>query len=166
MSRNFSSIGAFLDHLRSLPAKVQEAQKVGMEEAGQMLVTEAKLLIGTEDHEWPDLAESTVTEKERLGYTDQVSPTDPLLRTGEMANSIEHKVEGNTVIVGSDSDVALWQEHGTTVNGLPHIPPRPFISTAMFRYGDEATHIIAKSMMDAFSGKPVRSMPKGGKGTG
>jgi len=96
---------------------------------------DAEALIGQELPQWPPLAESTIAEKQRLGYTGQVSATDPLLRTGELRGSIESDAErtatGVEGVVGSNSKVALYQEMGTA-----KIPPRPFLATAMMRSED------------------------------
>ena len=57
---------------------------------------EAKDFIGHELAEWKPLAPSTIAEKERLGFTGQVSATDPLLRTGDMRDSIEAMSEATS----------------------------------------------------------------------
>ena len=93
-------------------------------------VTEAKSLIGHELEEWAPLAPRTIAEKQRLGYTGQVSETDPLLRTGQLRDSIGRKVaedfEGVVGEVGSDDRIAGYQEMGTS-----RIPPRPFLTPSM-----------------------------------
>lgn len=94
------------------------------------IAKDAEALIGQERPQWHDLAPSTVAEKERLGYTNQISPTDPLLRTGEMRGSIESDAEKGDFwvdgVIGSNDKVALYQEMGTKT-----IPPRPFLAAAM-----------------------------------
>jgi phage gpG-like protein len=50
---------------------------------------------------------------------------EPLLRTGELRESIEKHVERHEAVVGSDSKVAVAQELGTTT-----IPPRSFLGAA------------------------------------
>lgn len=92
---------------------------------GELTATMAAEYIGHEMPEWPPLAPSTVAEKERLGYTGQVSPTDPLLRTGEMRDSIKVEIAGLEIAIGSTNKTALYQEMGTS-----RIPPRPFLALA------------------------------------
>lgn len=75
---------------------------------------------------WPPLAESTVTQKIRLGYA---PPDNPLLRTGEMRDSITTEIEGLVGAVGSDSKIALYQEMGTS-----KMPPRPFLARAVWEH--------------------------------
>ena len=50
--------------------------------------------------------------------------TKPWLRTGSLQNSIKHRANENSAVIGSDSPVAVAQELGTHT-----IPPRPFLST-------------------------------------
>ena len=73
---------------------------------------------------WAPLAESTKADRVRLGYSED----EPLLRSGELRDSIESEVVGLAAIVGTRSEIGLWQEVGTT-----HIPPRPFIGPAYVR---------------------------------
>jgi len=72
---------------------------------------------------WQQLAAETQAERARLGYT----PNDPLLRTGDLARSIQFTIEGDTGYVGSDDPVAVYQELGTA-----RIPARPFLGPALF----------------------------------
>lgn len=89
--------------------------------------TLSKDMIGHELPIWPPLAPSTVVEKERLGYTGRVSATDPLLRTGQLKDSIEPVVHAGlgevTGEVGTDVRYAADLEMGTS-----RMPPRPFLS--------------------------------------
>jgi hypothetical protein len=99
-------------------------------------------IIGHELPMWPPLAESTVEDKEFYGYVDRVSETDPLLRTGEMRDSIDYSVRpllgvGVEVTLGSADKVAIYQELGT-----PTIPARPFLTTATMAAMDEADKIL------------------------
>ncbi len=105
------------------------------------VATDAKALIGHEIDRWPPLADRTVAEKQRLGYVGQISPTDPLLRTGDMRESIKPDAEltayGVEGVVGSGSKIALYQEMGTS-----RIPPRPFLAEAMAHIEHKARHEI------------------------
>lgn len=108
--------------------------------------------IGQELPIWPALADSTVAEKERLGYFGQVSETDPLLRDGDMRESIEAAVVPDLgsvfIVLGSDSLVALYQEMGTST-----IPPRPFLSTATAASIPEAKNILNRLARDLLAGQ-------------
>lgn len=65
--------------------------------------------------------------KQELGYGGYERP---LLREGDMRDSIEVNAIGLFGEVGSDSKVALWQEMGTPGAEYP-IPPRPFLAKGM-----------------------------------
>jgi phage gpG-like protein len=153
----FASMDAFLVFMQTRPPAVEEAEKRGAEVAGKLLQREARNMIGAEIDQWPPLAPSTVEEKERLGYTGQVSPTDPLLRTGELRLSITHQIEQHAVVLGSDDPIAPYQEHGTG-----HIPPRPFIGSTLFRDGHDALDLVANHMAGAMAGRnePLRPVPR------
>lgn len=73
---------------------------------------------------WAPLAEATKADRVRQGYSED----EPLLRSGELRDSIESEVVGLAAIVGTKSQIGLWQEVGTS-----HIPPRPFIGPAYVR---------------------------------
>ena len=63
----------------------------------------------------------------------------PWLETGSLRDSISYDVQGTEAVIGSGSDVAVYQELGT-----PSIPPRPFLgSTAAAMAGDLVTMIAA-----------------------
>jgi hypothetical protein len=111
-----------------------------LEHAGQVVEDEAKRLIGTYDFanpRWPELAESTKDDRVRQGF----SENEPLLRTGELRDSIHHVVIGDTAHVGSDNDKAVWQELGTK-----HIPPRTFLKGAVLNTADQIAHDIGKQV--------------------
>ena len=84
------------------------------------------------------IAESTVADRTRRGY----APDAPLLRDGTLRDSITHDVDGDTVVVGSELDIAEYQELGTD-----KMPPRPFIGPAMMHEGEHAADVVAEEMM-------------------
>lgn len=90
---------------------------------------------------WAPLAESTKADRVRTGYTED----DPLERSGELKNSIESEVVGLAGIVGSKSEIGLWQEMGTD-----RIPPRPFIGPAYVRKIDPLMESIGRAISRGF----------------
>ena len=112
--------------------------QAAMEEACVVVEKEAKRVIGTYDYNWTQLAQATQEDRVSKGF----SANEPLLRSGEMQRSIEHRVEIETIglevvgLVGTDDKVAVYQELGTRT-----IPPRSFLGEAAMH--EEATvHII------------------------
>jgi hypothetical protein len=125
------TLQSFANLLTQMAANMPTAQHHAMEQACQVVETEAKRVIGTYDYGWPQLAASTQADRVSKGF----SANDPLLRTGEMRDSINHvssPVEGR---IGSNDDKALWQELGTRT-----IPPRSFLAGALRH---EANHVVA-----------------------
>ena len=115
----------------------------------------ARAYIGQERPEWPPLADITVADKTALGYVGHVSPTDPLLRTGEMRDSIEGQVDGLVGVIGSNDKKALWQEfgaHGTGRNRAGELPPRPFIGLGMQHAAAESEGLMLDAAARAFEG--------------
>lgn len=139
------SFEQFARHLEQSLLTVEPRLEVGLAAVGEHTKVMAAEYIGNELPEWKPLADSTIAEKERLGYTGHVSATDPLLRTGANEKSIDVSVEGLTQAVGSPSKIFLYQEMGTHT-----IPPRPSISLAALNslpYAKEVFGGIAVSLL-------------------
>lgn len=122
------------------------ARPAAMKKACETLVEEAKRVIGTYDYGWPQLAEVTQEDRARLGYP----PNEPLLRTGEMRDSIEYNMDpdGREAYVGTNNEKAVWQEWGTV-----GIPPRSFLWGAWEHRGQECADMSAEMLGKAFEGK-------------
>lgn len=88
---------------------------------------------------WAPLADSTVADKARQGFA---PPDNPLLRTGEMRNSIERHVEEHEAVVGSNSEIAVFQELGTD-----RMPPRSFLGAAAFQEAEAVAAILGEGFM-------------------
>ncbi len=106
----------------------------------------AKSFIGNQQDGWADLAASTIEEKSALGYPVPA----PLLREGELRDSIDHEVEtrGPEIIglVYSDDEIAEYQEYGTS-----RIPPRPFIVPALVQTEPEIEKALSETLMRALT---------------
>lgn len=90
---------------------------------------------------WAPLAESTKADRVRQGYSED----EPLLRSGELRESIQSEIVGLAAIVGTKSEIGLWQEVGTE-----HIPPRPFIGPAYVRKIDPLMESIGLAISKVF----------------
>lgn len=95
--------------------------------------------------EWKPLADSTEAEKARLGYP----LNSPLLRSGDMCDSIETEHNALEAIIGSKDPVARYQEFGTD-----RIPPRPFLGPAAYDSRDKVHRIIGKTAAASIGGAP------------
>lgn len=116
----------------------------GLELCAQIVEQTAKSEIGEyqdaagEFPAWASLAESTIEEKERLGYA---PPDNPLLRTGGLQDSISHEVENDTATIGSDSEIMVFHEFGTSKMAM-----RPVLGPALVRNLE-----IIRSILGEFS---------------
>lgn len=125
--REFAGFGEFADYLLSLNAVQTVAVARALDESAALIEKDAKAEIGTYQEAvgpfpaWAPLAPSTVADRVRQGY----APDEPLLREGDLRDSITHETRGLDAVVGSNSDIAVYQELGTE-----HIPPRPFLGPA------------------------------------
>ncbi len=152
--REFSSLADFAFHLAGLHAKVEHRIHESMVEAAPLIEAEAKAELGTYQGAagpfaaWQALADVTVAERARAG----VKPNDPLLISGELRDSIHHQVEGAEAAIGSDSDVAVYQELGTE-----HIPARSFLGHAAVVKGPEVARILGEGVVSALVGEEVRN---------
>jgi Bacteriophage HK97-gp10, putative tail-component len=114
-----------------------------VEEACKIIQKKAKAAIGKNDELWPQLAASTISDKAKHGF-----PTPkPLLRTGELRDSIEYTVHGLEGEVGSNSPIAVFQELGTS-----RIPPRSFLVSSAIASEDKIHRMAAATTVAAFSG--------------
>jgi hypothetical protein len=148
------------NEMRSIP--------VGLHKAAALIQTESKAMIGSYQGTigpfpaWASLSDATlngfttssgvrIPGKIELGY----SPGDnPLLRTGQLRDSIEITVHGEEAVIGSNDPVAKWQELGTPDAEYP-IPPRSFLGAAAFREEDKAIEAIIRPVINALIGKKV-----------
>ena len=125
--REFNSFGAFAGHLLEIQLAEAFAMHEGLKAVGEHVEAVAKWEIGFYQEAvgpfpaWEPLADSTEAEKARLGY----QPDAPLLRDGDLRDSYGNEVEVLDAIIGSTSDIAVYQEIGT-----PTIPPRPVLGPA------------------------------------
>ncbi len=125
---SFDSLAAFVVAIPGMEAKVHAQFEKGMKKVALKVEQTAKNQIGAYQKaigpypEWEELADVTRADRLRKGYTED----DPLLRSGELRDSIRHTVRGLEAEIGSDSDIAVYQELGTE-----DIPPRPFLGPAV-----------------------------------
>ena len=130
----------FIRDLRTLSQREPLMTEAALKKAAEVVRDEAKALIGTEDEAWAALAPATVEEKTRFGYVNRVSATDPLLRTGELRDSIEvGDLSPTRAYVGTRDPIGAYLEFGTS-----RVPPRPFIGTALFRSKAAIQHALGE----------------------
>jgi len=126
--KSLGSLGEFALELAALEGSLVLSLHKGAEKIGQIVEQTAKDKIGEYQDgigpfpAWEELAEATKEDRLRQGFTEN----DPLLRTGDLKNSISHISEGLVATIGSNLDIAAYQELGTN-----KIPPRPFLGPSV-----------------------------------
>ena len=151
--REFSLEG-FATHLLVIAEAEQVAARRALQKAAKLVEKRAKEKIGEYQQQagpfiaWPELAESTKADRAAQGYPED----EPLLRSGEMQDSISRatSIDGLEVQIGSNSDIAVWQELGTQ-----HIPPRSFLGGATAEKLPEIKEIMGRAFVAALIGKEV-----------
>ena len=166
--REFADITSFLRFAAGLTPATEAAGHRGVEFGAEIIRDAAKHAIGRENMSagpfgaWEPLSDATmdgfyatgigdVPGKTELGYVNQISTQDPLLRTGELYQSIECSSEGNKAAIGSDMDIAVYQELGTPDARFP-IPPRSFLGLGAAREAESVADLIATHMVRAIAG--------------
>ena len=125
---------------RAVERDLEEAGPEIIRIACQMVAAKAKRSIGTYDLGWPALKPATIVRK--------ANGDTPLLETGELRDSIEWSADGLVGRVGSDSDVAVWQELGTSRG----IPPRSFLMLSAVDQAPKIAKMAGKVVRAAFMG--------------
>jgi hypothetical protein len=138
----FSLLG-FLAELPAISRDIEASGPKIVEQACKIIQRKAKAAIGKEHEMWAPLAPSTIADKQHYGY----STPKPLLRSGELRDSIEYTVHGLEGAVGSNLDRALWLEMGTS-----RIPPRSFLVSSAISSEDRIHRMAAAVTIAAFSG--------------
>jgi hypothetical protein len=145
----FKSLGAFGEHLLALHARDKIVEHEALEVACEQIEKLAKEKFGEyqaaagQFAAWAPLADSTIDDRIAKGFT----PDDPLLRSGETRDSIEHKVVGNEGHVGSDSDILMWLELGTD-----KMPARSTLGGAAFELAPKIAEEIGMEFVSLLSG--------------
>ncbi|PUA19579.1 hypothetical protein [Glaciimonas sp. PCH181] len=128
--KEFAHIGEMIAHLATMAAAETLALHHGLKKCAVAIEKTAKSEIGTYQGEvgsfaaWDQLADSTQADRVAKGFT----PNDPLKRTGELGETISHKLDAFDAVIGSTSDIMVYQELGTD-----RIPPRAVLGPAAIR---------------------------------
>jgi HK97 gp10 family phage protein len=139
MAQDDFTIATFIPFLENKSRAMTAEVPVAMAKGAHLVVEEAKRALGTYDYGWPKLAEATIDSK---------GADTPGVDTGEMRDSIEYTVEHDGAYVGSNLDRALFFEMGTASQ-----PPRPFLSEAAARVGEEVANEIVGHLFESTFGR-------------
>ena len=156
--REFRDIAAFLRFMEPMGGKMRIAGNAGLRDAAEVVAIEAQAEVGHYQAAagpfaaWAELADSTKEERVELGFTEN----DPLLRTGALRDSIGIVAADGRAVVGSDSEVAVDMELGTS-----RVPPRSFLGGAAVRKEAVAVNLMAGSVVNVLANAPRRASLEG-----
>jgi phage gpG-like protein len=152
--KEFHSLSAFSEHI--LKTSIIEAVIIrkALAHAAEAVEKRAKAKIGDYQGQagpfmaWAELADFTKEDRIKKGFTEN----DPLLRTGELRDSITHSmsVDGLEAQIGSNLDIAVYQELGTD-----HIPPRSFLGSSANELAPKIVEMIGVQVTAVLAGKGV-----------
>jgi phage gpG-like protein len=152
MGYNFTSFAQVAIHCAELALVQHEADHSALEKATKLLQKEVKEKFGEYQPEaapfvaWAELAESTKQDRESQGYPED----EPLLRSGDLRESIEREVRDSEGFVGSNSDIAVYQELGTK-----NMPPRSTFGSAAVENIEKIVNIVGEGAVAALVGEHV-----------
>jgi hypothetical protein len=158
--KTYQSFGAFARAMERAAAELDVAYAAAME-AGAILVTaEAKAEFGHYQREdmgpltpWAELKDETKQEHIQAivdgEAADDAGPNTPLLVKGGLRDSVQHESDARQFVVGSESEIMVYQEEGTPEG----IPPRPVLATAMYRHAENVVNIVGQAVEDTLAGK-------------
>ena len=126
---------------------VEHAKETALELGARAIQHEARRVIGTYDYGWPELAPATQADREKKGY----APDEPLLRDGTLRDLIKYTViSKEEAEIGSNSDIAVWQELGTS-----SIPARSFLAGAAAHEARAVAHAMGDLVAAAVESRNV-----------
>lgn len=151
-AKEFTSIGGFVAHLVAREAAVVLAMRAGLQTVANAVRDTAKSEVGHyqpaigQFGAWPELADSTKADRVAKGFTEN----DPLLRSGDLRDSIKNEVHAFDAVIGSESDIAKYQELGTE-----KIPPRPFLGPAVLHNEHEIKRVLGAALVAGLVGSEI-----------
>lgn len=152
MTRHLGSLGEMGMFLAMRVPEIAIELHHGLERIAQRIERTAKAEFGHYQPatgsfpEWPELAESTKDDRAAKGFAEN----EPLLRTGELHDSIEHEVHGAELeaVIGSKDERMEWHELGTE-----RMPARPVLGPAAFLNRDAIQKLVGAAVVAGLIGK-------------
>lgn len=119
-------------------AQMRHSVEEALTEGVELIEADAKSRIGVQQADWAPLKPQTEARKARGGYPANA----PLMREGDLKNSIFSDVNGFEAVIGSTDEAAPHQENGTST-----IPPRPFIAPAIMANEEKLADILGRHVV-------------------
>jgi phage gpG-like protein len=149
MTKHLGSLMAMAEEFALLAPTIALELHHGLKRVAVLVERTAKAEFGVYQNEtgpfpgWPELADSTKDDRVAKGF----SENEPLLRTGELRDSIEHQVSGLEAVIGSTDERMAWQEFGTD-----RLPARPVLGPAAFRNKEAIEKLVGAALATGLVG--------------
>jgi HK97 gp10 family phage protein len=146
--RQFNDIPSLIAHLVAVDLAARKEARAGLEKCAKLIETTAKDKLGYYQEAvgpypaWEQLSDRTLAEHAALGVGDS-----PLVLTGGLYASIEHQVNDTEAVIGTKSEIGLYQEIGTD-----KIPPRPFMGPSLLENEEKIKKIMGDHLVTAIIG--------------
>ncbi len=164
--RTYKSIGAFVEQIQRVTAIIRAAETAALDAAATLIERDAKATVGHYQaasgpfQAWEELHWATLyggvspsgfryPGKIELGYS---PPDNPELRTGALRDSISHRTDGLSAVIGSTSMVMVYQELGTR-----YMSARPILGMGAAHQGERAAKLIGKTLANTIAGRHPNS---------
>ena len=141
-------------------AELEAAYEVAMEASAILVEATAKAEIGHYQREemgpfeeWAELKDATKQTHVQAIVDGEAAPdageNTPLLVKGDLRDSIKHESGARQFVVGSESEIMVYQELGTPEG----IPPRPVLGPALYRNSEAVANLVGQAAEDTIAGK-------------
>lgn len=158
--KTYQSFGAFARAMERAAAELEVAYATAMEAGAVLVEATAKAEFGHYQREemgpfeeWAELKDATKQQHIQAIVDGEAAPdageNTPLLVKGDLRDSIKHDSGERHFIVGSESEIMVYQELGTPEG----IPPRPALGPALYRDSEEVANLVGQAAEDTIAGK-------------
>lgn len=150
--KEFGDMGKFAAHLRERAVAGVVVLQEASETIGKHVEKVAKAEFGHYQSAvgpfpaWEELAESTKDDRVAQGFTEN----DPLLRSGDLRDTITHTATPLEATIGSPDQVMVYHEFGTAT-----IPARPVLGPAAHRSKAKIEAIVGAAAVTALVGANI-----------
>jgi hypothetical protein len=158
--KEYKSFGALARAFERAAGELEGAYATVMEAGALIVEATAKAEFGHYQRDdmgpngaWEELQDATKQAHLQAIVDGDAAPdagmNTPLLVKGELREKVHHETEPKSFVVGSESKIMEYQELGTPRG----IPPRPVLSTALYRDAEVVVHLVGQAVEDTLASK-------------
>lgn len=158
--KEYKSFGAFARAMERAAVELEVAYAAAMEAGAVIVEASADAEFGHYQREnmgeftpWAELKDATKWQHNMAIVNGEAAPdageNTPLLVKGNLREGIKHESGPKQFVVGSESEIMVYQELGTPEG----IPPRPVLGTALYRDTEAVLNLVGQAVEDTLTGK-------------